>query len=64
MTGEEENEFYRGYLAEVGENEDYEGDPRNLRISPATFAQWATGATQGDWYEKKEAPPDVSVTPC
>lgn len=60
MTGEEENEFYRAYLAEVSENDDYEGDPRHLRISPATFARWANGATQGDRYEKKEVPSGVS----
>ncbi|KAJ5038075.1 uncharacterized protein L3040_006946 [Drepanopeziza brunnea f. sp. 'multigermtubi'] len=50
MTPEEEDEFYKGYVEEVTDEVDAEGDPRQYRISPATFAQWAAGAGRGDRY--------------
>ncbi|KAI9049847.1 hypothetical protein LZ554_005997 [Drepanopeziza brunnea f. sp. 'monogermtubi'] len=50
MTPEEEHEFYKGYVEEVTDDVDGEGDPRQYRISPATFAQWAAGAGRGDRY--------------
>jgi hypothetical protein len=56
----EEDEFYKGYVADVVDEMDGEGDPRQFRISAATFARWATGATKGDIYEPKEPLPSVS----
>jgi hypothetical protein len=35
--------------------DDFEPDPRLLRISPRTFARWAVGASQGDAYVRSEA---------
>jgi hypothetical protein len=56
----EENEFYEGYVTDVEDELDGEGDPRQFRISAAIFARWAAGATKGDWYESRKLPPSVS----
>jgi hypothetical protein len=52
MSLEEEDEFYKDFVADVSDEKDGEGDPRAWRITPATFAQWATGAVVGDQYEE------------
>lgn len=54
----EQEEFYRDYVADVTDEFDDEGDPRNTRIDPETFARWASGAVVGETYEK-----DVMKTP-
>jgi hypothetical protein len=59
MTPEEEDRFYRDYVTDVTDETDGEGDPRALRISPATFARWATGAQKGDHYEEQAMSPEV-----
>ncbi|PBP22002.1 hypothetical protein BUE80_DR007104 [Diplocarpon rosae] len=53
MTPEEEDEFYRGFVEEVTDEQDGEGDPRQYRISPAVFARWAAGAVKGEKYEEE-----------
>ncbi|PBP23741.1 hypothetical protein BUE80_DR005381 [Diplocarpon rosae] len=53
MTPEEEDEFYRGFVEEVTDEQDGEGDPRQYRISPAVFARWAAGAVKGERYEEE-----------
>lgn len=50
MELDEEDEFYKGFVQECVEGDDHEDDPRNLRISPSTFARWAVGAAKGDSY--------------
>ena len=52
MSLEEEDEFYKYFVADVSDEKDGEGDPRAWRITPATFAQWATGSVMGDQYEE------------
>lgn len=47
MSDEELNEFYAGYESEVSDDIDGEGDPRQYRITPATFARLAQGAVHG-----------------
>lgn len=63
LSDEEADAFYQEYVTNLVEGEDCEGDPRSLRISPSTFAKWATGATSGDQYAPTyvEAP-QVSVS--
>lgn len=61
MTRDEEDKFYATYTKEVSCGGDNEGDPRYLRISPATFARWAEGATTGDSYISTEFPAPVSL---
>lgn len=48
--------FYKEYTAELVEGGDCEGDPRSLRISPTTFAQWAIGCSAGDHYTSTYVP--------
>lgn len=62
MTPSEENGFYQAFMDDMegDEADDREGDPRYLRISPATFAQWAVGARIGDRYSSKVLPVEVS----
>jgi hypothetical protein len=59
-TQAEEDTFYKEYVAYVEDELDGEGDPRQFRISPATFARWAAGATKGDMYESRKLKPSVS----
>jgi hypothetical protein len=61
MDRDEEDEFYKAYAEDMLDEEDLEGDPRQLRISPATFAQWAVGAGAGDRYITTEVPAEVSA---
>ena len=61
MCAEEEDEFYKDFVAVVSDEIDGEGDPRAWRISPSTFAQWATGAVAGDQYEEAVMQTPVSV---
>ena len=60
LSEDEEDEFYKGYVFDVEDSLDGEGDPRNFRISAATFARWATGAINGDAYESRMVTPSVS----
>ncbi|KAE8444429.1 hypothetical protein EG329_000520 [Mollisiaceae sp. DMI_Dod_QoI] len=53
ITMEQQDEFYREYIEYVHDDVDAEGDPRNYRISPATFARWAAGAQSGDHYHEE-----------
>ena len=52
LTPQELNEIYQNFAADVTDEHDAEGDPRDWRISPETFAQWAAGAVTGDQYEE------------
>ena len=61
MDRNEEDEFYQGYVEELA-LDDLEQDPRQWRISPATFSQWAAGAVTGDLYHTKEDPVNVKVS--
>ena len=63
MTPEEQDKFYREYTRDVSlsVSGDLEGDPRFLRISPATFTRWAEGASKGDSYITTEVPNPVSL---
>lgn len=61
MNAREEDLFYKEYVNDVVEGGDCEGDPRNLRISPSTFAQWAVGARFGDYYPSFVPVPKVSL---
>jgi hypothetical protein len=54
-----------GDLIFTGDFGDFEGDPRALYISPATFARWAAGVSRGDSYvrtkvEIKVSDPEIS----
>jgi hypothetical protein len=60
MTAAEQDDFYKAYVFDVEDNVDGEGDPRDIRISLATFARWAASATKGDMYESKVSRPSVS----
>ncbi|KAI6714702.1 hypothetical protein JHW43_002783 [Diplocarpon mali] len=53
MSPEEEDEFYKGFVEEVTDEQDGEGDPRQYRISPAVFARWAAGAVAGEQYQEE-----------
>jgi len=68
MTLQEQDAFYKDYTREVSDLGDSEGDPRCLRIAPATFARWADGALKGDSYINTEVPSPVSLVyflkPC
>ncbi|KUJ13287.1 uncharacterized protein LY89DRAFT_155756 [Mollisia scopiformis] len=61
MSTEEQEHFYDEYLQYVHDDVDAEGDPRDLRITPATFAQWAVGARKGKAYEEEEFTPDSVI---
>ncbi|KAG9233916.1 hypothetical protein BJ875DRAFT_510899 [Amylocarpus encephaloides] len=61
MSLEEQDEFYKGYVEEVEDDVDGEGDPRNYRIDPATFARWAEGAVRGDRFEEKIMEPQKKL---
>lgn len=63
MTPEEEDSFYEGYVEDVADEQDGEGDPRQYRISPATFVQWVDGATIGEQYHEKPSLPGVRLNP-
>jgi hypothetical protein len=52
LIDQELDEVYHDFAADVFDEHDAEGDPRNWRISPETFAQWAVGAVTGDRYEE------------
>ena len=55
----EEDEFYRDYVNYVTDEIDGEDDPRQWRISPQTFARWASGAVLGETYEENAVPPTL-----
>lgn len=64
MLPGEEISFYEWFNEEVfdvGEDGDTEGDPRNLRITPETFAFWAQGAIKGNYYDQMVMEPEVSL---
>lgn len=61
MSAEEQEEFYKDFMADVSDENDGEGDPRAWRISPSTFVQWATGAVAGDQYEEAVMQTPVSL---
>lgn len=61
MSPEEEDEFYADYIKEVTDDQDGEGDPRQYRISPATFARWAGGAASGEHFHEQPSMPSVSL---
>ncbi|KAH8687632.1 hypothetical protein BGZ60DRAFT_12180 [Tricladium varicosporioides] len=52
MAPEEQLKFYNEYVMNVTDWVDAEGDPRMLRISPATFLRWAAGAVKGEHFEE------------
>ena len=52
MSAQEEDVFYKEYAADVLDDIDGEGDPRDWRITPKTFAQWASGASTGERYQE------------
>lgn len=58
---QELDEFYKGFVQECAEGDDYEGDPRVFHISPATFARWAVGTTRGDSYVERKFLSDVCI---
>jgi hypothetical protein len=59
-----EDEIYKSFMAEInGEDGDGEGDPRAMYITSATFARWAAGASEGDYYVEATVPPQVSHFP-
>jgi hypothetical protein len=49
---QEQEQFYRDFVADVTDEFDGEGDPHNWRIDPETFARWASGAVAGEKYEE------------
>ncbi len=59
MTPEQEDNFYQVYVEDVTDEQDGEGDPRQYRISPANFVQWADGATPGEQYHEEPSLPGV-----
>ncbi|KAF4628127.1 hypothetical protein G7Y89_g10027 [Cudoniella acicularis] len=61
MNQEELDRFYRQYVEDVTDHTDGEGDPRFLRISPATFARWAAGAVKGEHYEEAVMQPQEKL---
>ncbi|KAE9375744.1 hypothetical protein N431DRAFT_334045 [Stipitochalara longipes BDJ] len=52
MSAQEQDMFYKEFAADVFDEFDGEGDPRAWRVTPETFAQWASGASTGDRYEE------------
>jgi hypothetical protein len=64
LDAKELRSLYDWYAEEVslGTDADTEGDPRDLRITPATFAFWAQGAKKGEHYERHIIEPQVSLT--
>lgn len=50
VSSEPEDEMYAEFMDEVANGLDGDGDwdPRATYITPATFARWAAGASQGD----------------
>lgn len=63
MNKEEQDKFYKEYLEYVHDNVDAEGDPRDLRITPAIFARWAQGARKGKAYVEKTFTPVHEILP-
>jgi len=61
MSPEDEDKFYAKYIDDIVDDEDCEGDPRLLRISPATFARWAEGVGTGDHFVEDGIPIKVSL---
>ena len=59
MNWEEQEEYYKWYIAEVTDCDDREGDPRVQGISSQTFKAWACGAVKGDKYVTEQVPPQV-----
>lgn len=57
-----EDELYAGFVNEVTDGLDGDGewDPRATYITPATFARWAAGASQGDKYVRGKVDTEVS----
>ena len=60
MSAQEQDVFYKDFAAYVFDDEDGEGDPRNWRITPETFAQWASGASAGERYQEEAVKIPVS----
>jgi hypothetical protein len=50
-----EDDLYRGFIEEVTDEIDGDGDPRLNYITPATFARWAEGAAEGNHYVPKSS---------
>lgn len=61
MNRQEQDQFYKEYTEYVHDEVDVEGDPRNLRITPAIFARWAEGARKADHYEEETFTPVCGV---
>lgn len=59
MTGDELDEFYDGYVSEVSDEFDGEGDPRRHQISTGTFARLVQGAVRGDGFAENILDPAV-----
>jgi hypothetical protein len=55
--------FYNDFVGFVDDDMDGEGDPRNYRISPQTFARWAVGAKFPEPYEDTFVAPSVRELP-
>ena len=54
------DDFYDWYVAEVSDEIDDEGDPRDFRITPEIFTKWAVGVSKsGDVYCEDEVEPQV-----
>jgi len=60
MSARELDKFYKDFAADVCDDIDGEGDPRAWRITPETFAQWASGASTGERYEEEVMKTPVS----
>lgn len=63
ITPDSEDMFYKDFVEYVTDEVDGEGDPRKHRISPTTFARWATGSKLVDRYEDFFVPPTVGGNP-
>ncbi|RDL40318.1 uncharacterized protein BP5553_00297 [Venustampulla echinocandica] len=57
MSAEEQEAFYK----EMADDDDGQGDHRDSRIDPATFARWAEGAAQADKYEERDMPAQMEI---
>lgn len=57
MSPEEQDIFYKDFVDDVTDDVDAEGDPRNFRLTSATFARWAEGAHKGDGYAEEHFTP-------
>lgn len=57
----EEEGFYQDYVEGVTDHVDGEGDPREWRITPETFARWAAGASSGEHFEETPFTTPVSI---